>query len=126
MVPLQPQQEPDIVEAEHRLGQGDEDEGGDPVPVVLLPDGIGDQAPFDIVADHGRGEGAFRQRRKAGGQVPGDLLEVEPHIGDLPIARQPEAADGGKICSLGHFLIHITAVNIPYLRGGLQPGCGAD
>ena len=81
------------VQTEHVLGHGNEDQIGDLVPAVLLPDRIAHKALFDIIADHGGGNGIRLQRRQIFIDILHGLLQVQPHRGNLLIPGQPEIPD---------------------------------
>ena len=102
---LQPDEQGQIVQAQHILCQGDEQQVGDLIPAVLLLHRIGYQPFLYIVADHGAGDGVVLNGSQIFADVFGCLLQVKTHIGDLAVAGELEVLDAGGNPVFG-FLFH--------------------
>ena len=94
-----------VLDTQHGLGDGNEEQVGNLIAVVLLFYRVVQQPLFHIVGDHGAGEGEVPQPGNILGNVLGGLLQVQPHVGDFLVPGQGEMTDGGKNLVLG-FLIH--------------------
>ena len=107
---LQPDKIVQVIQTHHTLGQHDEHQVGDLIPVVELPYRIGDQTLFYIIADHGVGNGRLLHRSEAMGNILGGLLQIEAYIGQFLIPGQTEIPDGVSdflLCGFFHNYITI-------------------
>ena len=82
---------------------------GNLVSVVPLLYWIFHDTLFDVIADHRPGQYAESQRLNTLIDILGGLLQIEPYVRDLMIARQTETTNGGRQCVFD-FCVHIVII----------------
>ena len=99
------EQRVDVFHREHGLGNHNIHERSKLLPGILLFDGVTDDAFLHIVAHHGGGELHPGEAPEAAVDELHGLVEIQPHGGKLPVARQGKPGGAGRDTAF-HFLIH--------------------
>ena len=102
---LHPEQHLDVFQREDVLGQHDVEESGQLLAGILLFDGVGDDSFLDIIAYHRGGKLHPGEAPEAAVDELHGLVEIQPHRGKLPVARQGKPGGAGRDTAF-HFLIH--------------------
>ena len=102
---LDGEHQPDILHRQHGLDHRDVDQVRDLLAAILLAHRAGKDALLHVVAHHGARQLPLPQRLKAVADIPGHLLQIQPHVRNIPVARQ---ADDRKlrVHPLADCLIH--------------------
>ena len=103
--PLHLKEGVDVFQREDIFRQYDIDERSQLFAGILLFDGVGDDSFLDVVAHHGGGELHPGEAPEAAVDELHGLVEIQPHGGQLPVARQGKPGGAGRDTAF-HFLIH--------------------
>ena len=101
----------DVFHREHCFGDCNVHQGCDLIAGIFLAHRVGQNALFDVVADHGRGELHAAEGAEIAVDILHGLVKIKPHLREIGVPGQGKPGGAGRNAAFG-FSFHIVSSSL--------------